>query len=231
MKMPTMTRTSRDPATVEVTPLRLDPDYAAQTAIRDLLQRKIDLVRAQLDLAAMERAGAATSKDAQVHRNFARIKAAALDATRPTTPAASTGDHPPAVVVALAALQDGPPKRRNTLAEREQADDLVALLQAGVLVQQRVIDDIASTLSWEHAKRVQAQHRARMADIMEGARALSAAVEAEAAMVNATVAAGMTWRFDINPRPIPPAAADLGRGADWGSQISTFRRDLEEMTK
>jgi hypothetical protein len=102
------------------------------------------------------------------------------------------------------------------------------ILEAAFIEVERLMEDVRADQSYVIAEHLVAAHQTILRSVWEAAAALSAAIEQERGLYASVLVAGYEGRPDVLRRPALDGASRLGTLAEWDSQISEFRRRLEE---
>jgi hypothetical protein len=215
-----------------VSPLIDHPEYQRLAGLRRALsagladrQREIDLAALEAEL-ARPTSGSARGPRADMMR--ARAEQLRRSLPRPVEPAAVPDGLPPSIARALALLQGEkavPQQDRSTRLKnlREEVVTIEAAL-TGVTV---LLDELKSEQTHKAATALLPSHRAALAQIYEAAVAFSAAVQAEREIIVGLINAGYDAAEHVLQRPGFPAASRIGTLKEHDSEISFFRRRLE----
>jgi hypothetical protein len=105
----------------------------------------------------------------------------------------------------------------------------IEVLRPAIAKQQELVDRLRGELSIAAAETVQARHRKALANILEAARALVAAANAERAIRGELLDLGFELSDSVVPAPRLAAPLILGDESFHDSAISFYRRQLEDL--
>jgi hypothetical protein len=142
------------------------------------------------------------------------------------------GGLPPEVQRALAVLNNdetalkGPPKSAGRMA---QLQDAKVVFEAGIRAVEGQLEELRATAAYEQATRIQKRHGELLVELFRAAQRLSEKAIEEQSSRAAFTNAGHPPRWDLLPAPgVLGAILVLGREAEWESQISEYRRFLQQ---
>jgi hypothetical protein len=118
---------------------------------------------------------------------------------------------------------------RSTQTKLAALEEKIRILRPAIAKQQELVDQFRGELSVEAAKLVQDRHRKALAKILEAARALIAAANAERRIRGELLELGFEAIDSIVPPPRLAAPLVLGDEGFYDSPIAHFKRQLEEL--
>lgn len=219
------------PKTKSIVPLADDPEYAREARVLRLLEDGLAGVEHAVDRFELELhfARAGLSSGGREKQGLARLKEL-RKTTKPAPVPAGVSSATAAVERGLARLRGErsglPDDWRARLAEAREDREI---LGAAVGAQQEICDRIKALKSAELAERLRDRHREIVLRLFRGLQEVAAAADVERAFFGELLVAGYDYRFDVLPRPTVPAVSMLGSETAHESQISSFRRLLEEL--
>jgi hypothetical protein len=210
----------------EIQPLMEDAAYSRAAALHITLAAALAERNRGLEILALE-----VELNVNPRKTVLLDRLAKLRAMTPATPPLSVSPDglPPSVTNGLAAAQgaewkekpDRATKLKRLHAEKETLENAIGAVGG-------MMDDARAEASRRAAEAVLDRHRTLQRRVHDCALAFAAANNAERDLFVSLLAAGYDGRPDILRRPGLMAAAVLGSPADNDSEISRFRRRLEE---
>lgn len=220
-------------------PIESNERFASAAAILRTLQEGQRTLESRLDALRVEERLAFASTETDTQRSRMRKRLAELRAAAPST--STSGAQPdsqlPSVVsAALELLRTGvAPARGDTrrtrkdfAQDRERLEDDREIVHRAIVFQQSAVDAVHGDLSADAERARGAAHRERVLAIYRAAQEFAAKVDALREADAEYTGAGYGRRYDLNPAPMMRSALILGSEADWDSEISRVRRQLEE---
>jgi hypothetical protein len=166
-------------------------------------------------------------REQDARARLARRKAELEILDEPVAP--KPGDLAPEITRALETLAGDAPKslpkpevRLAALAEKRD------ILDAGLRAVEERLGELRSEVSYGEALKLQKRHCTLMVAQFRAAQAFTEASEAERSLRVAYTNAGYSPRYDVLPGGQLSAALVLGLESDFSSQISSFRRFLQD---
>jgi hypothetical protein len=216
----------------QIQPLDQHPEYrrlaTLHRAIRAALddrQRRIDLLSIEAELARLGRP-ASGQRIALLREHAERLR---LVTPEPKPEAPTPEGLSPTIARALLLVRGdavAEPEDRESTAKRLRNEQRT--LDAALREIDQMLDAVRAEQSRIVAEQVLPQHRAILRSVFDAAAALAAAVEAERRMYANILTMGYEGRPDILRRPALDGASRLGTLAEYESDISRFRRRLQE---
>ncbi len=232
------TRTARpDPAETVIPQLRDDPEYAAAAALlaafRDRLAQ-IERDRQIIDYEAHFAGRAPESdgeSDAQLRRRLAELRAAAQGVAPVAPVAAAKSPAPSPAIAAARAMLAGEvvPAAPDHRARLLQLDHDRAIVMAAITAQTEAVDAIAGELTLKYATQLRPAWNALQLEMYRAAQELARSAARVREFRAAITAAGIGSRSDILAMPNVRAPLILGSESQFDSEISGWRRILENM--
>jgi predicted nucleic acid-binding Zn-ribbon protein len=138
--------------------------------------------------------------------------------------------EPVDAIVAAQKLMAGDDAVLPTDLDREEVNlrRRLAVLSPAIRAQRERIEKIRDELSFQAALKLKRRHQASREAILEAARGLAATIEAERAVRLELLDAGLNAVDHVLPPSSLAAGVALGSEIDFDSQISRFRRLIEE---
>jgi hypothetical protein len=139
------------------------------------------------------------------------------------------GALPDSVVRALVVFESNAPKDRPSQAARlVELADMEIVVSEGIGAIRTLIDEMRGDASYEQAKALEKHHGALSLELFRAAQKFAEAAEAERSLRTAFTSAGYSPRFDVLPGPQLGAALVLGSENEFSSQLSSYRRFLQD---
>lgn len=207
-----------------------DPDYVRELALLQRLegvQRRIRLKIERLEALPHVAPGDLAGKNGE-RRQFAARRLAAIEADLALAPTdATTLESKIEAALKIEAgedlPEDVPPEERLARLRRQELALFVAVGE-----QSERVAALAGKLSYEHAEATCADHQAILREVYSAAVALARAADRERLFRIELLGRGYGWRPDVHPLPPLRALAILGREDDPASELSRWRRTLED---
>jgi hypothetical protein len=223
---------SSEPAPEPLSALAEDPEFARLLTMRRAFVAEQDDRQRQLDILAIEGelqrpTSPASGQRIQLLRE--RVAAMRLVSPAPKQDTPSPDGLPQPIARALALLAGDivqEPDDREARLKRLRSDQRILELALAAL--EPLIEDVRADRSLAVAVRLKPAHQAVLRDVWAAAAALATAIEAERRLFASVLIAGYTDRPDILMRPALNAALRLGALSEYDSEISWFRRRLED---
>ena len=218
----------------DVPPIGDDAGLARAASILRALQDGAERVRRESDALAIEWELASFSPASDgprrsMMRERAKMLRRRLAEGDAGAPAEDASDMPPAVKRALRLLDDGRvDKIQDIPARQKELSGHAEVFDAALRAQGGLVEGIRRDLSEALARRLRDQHWLLLREEFHAAEALSAATDRERAFRAKIMAAGYQWRPDLTPRPAVRSTLTLGTTASYDSEITTWRRILEQ---
>lgn len=222
-----------DPQSPAIPPLGSNPQYAEHAAVRRALMDAKAARQARLDLLVVEDGIAQESvgprKVMLAGRADALRKLAISASLKPPEPPAADDGMPADLAVALKLLSgesvEQPLDRDQR--KRELRREL-AILDAGWRAVEVLMADVRDAETARVAQSLQPEHEARLLAIYQAAAALAEAMQNERMLVSNFITSGYGDASHILRRPGLSAGTRLGSFDEHDSEISTFRRKLQD---
>jgi hypothetical protein len=199
-------------------------------SVRRSITAGIARVDAEIDYITISRylnSGNKPHREQDARARLARRKAELEIPDEPVAP--KPGDLAPEIARALETLAGDaskslpkPEARLVTLAEKRD------ILDAGLRAVEERLGELRGEVSYGEALKLQKRHCALMVAQFRAAQAFTEASEAERSLRVAYTNAGYSPRYDVLPGGQLSAALVLGVESDFSSQISSFRRFLQD---
>jgi hypothetical protein len=151
-----------------------------------------------------------------------------IESTSTTVPTADPSESP-AIQAALQVLNGKtPPPVLDHAARLAVLDREIAALELGIRAQNEIVDDLADTLTLKYAQQLKPAWDRLQVEMFRAAQELSRAAGRIQNLRARIVQAGIKSRSDILATPNVRAPLQLGTETEWGSELSTWRRLLEQ---
>jgi hypothetical protein len=140
------------------------------------------------------------------------------------------GVVPPEVKAGLEIFSAGAPKAPQNHAGRlSELADMEIVVDEAIRINAKQIEELRGQVGFEAAKQLQKKHDALCVSLFRASQKLAEAAEAERSLRVAYTSTGFRPRSDLLPAPaILSSILLLGSEADWESQISQYRRFLQQ---
>jgi len=221
-------------ADLDIPRLDQDPEHVRLSSLFRALQdgkadrqRQIDLLMIEAEI-SLPSSGSGRGPRIDALRQRAELLRQALPAPV-EAPLLDDDGLPPAIgqgVRLLAGQQVSRPPDRT--AKLKQLHDELAILEAAFRAVATLLNDVRSDRSTEVAQSLLPRHHQLLRDLYDAGVALSAAAEAERALIAALILAGYDASEMILQRPGLAAASRVGSLGSHDSDIASFRRRLIE---
>lgn len=231
--------TRGDPAETVIPRIYDDPAYAEAVALLTAFQRRLAaierdrmIITYELDFAGRQAEPASTTDSMLRARWAALVAEAAAEGSAPVAPAAAAkAPAPSAAIAAAQALLAGEPVpvAPDHRARMVQIDRDHTLIRAAIFEQAEIVDQIAAELTFQYAKQLQPAWNALQLEMYRAAQELSRSTARVRAFRSAITAAGIGSRSDILSMPNVRSPLILGNESQYDSEISGWRRILENM--
>jgi hypothetical protein len=220
----------------QVTPLADDEDYAAAVALLAALRARDERRQQELDRLALEGAfeskpnGAADGpRDKTLRERLSKLQALEDYWHQESTDPAPLNIPAPALARGLELLRGGdalPEMSRQERLDRLHREGLV--LDDAIRFQAGVVDEVRDAKSYRMCLSLKAHHDAVLLTFYRAAQALAAITDREREFRSAVIMAGYEVRPDLIGPPFISAPLMLGSERQYDSQISTYRRHLQD---
>jgi hypothetical protein len=220
---------------VGITPFHEQPAAAPLFHVRRLLTGGLERINAESDLLGIEQylAGGASKTRSNKLRQEERAARLRAELGRDTAPTVQPpGEMPPEVERALAVLNDeaaalkGPPKPAARMALLQ---DIKVIVEEAIRAVDAQLEELRRSLAYEQAVRLQKRHGALLLQLFRAAQQFSEKAAEEHLLRAAFTGAAYPPRWDLLPAPgVLGAILVLGRETEWESQLSEYRRFLEQ---
>jgi len=208
---------------------RLDDESEYQRAMELLLRlegvhRRLQLSITRLDLRQHVELGDSDGKRGDRRKQLAH-RLAAIEVELAIVPAGIESK----IEIALAVGDGGElPQSRSPTEELERLHRQELALFTAVGEQREKVEAIKARISFEHAQRTRAHHQQLLLKVYRAACDFAAAIDQERAYRIDLLNRGFTWLPGEHPLPPLRAAAVLGAESDPSSELSRWRRTLED---
>jgi hypothetical protein len=145
--------------------------------------------------------------------------------------AVKTGELPGSVVRALEVFSsaDAGKNPRTEESRLVELQNMQIIVEAGFRDVRAMLDKLRSDAAFDQAKPLQKRHAELLVALFRAGQRFSEAAAAERDLRTALTSAGYVARTDLLPAPaILSSVLTLGHEADWQSQISEYRRFLQQ---
>jgi hypothetical protein len=213
----------------QVKPLAEDPEYGRLVGLRAMIAEALADRERRLEIAAIEGELGRNPKKAVLCERLSKLKAIP-PASSPATSLGNPQDNMPAEIGRALALARG----SRVEFELDRAEEIKRLKQeqavfaTAVGCVDRMMDDRRAECSRIAAESVLDQHKEILCQIWQAAAAFSAAIDAERKLFADLLMKSFDGRPDILRRPALQSGMMLGSLLRSDSEISRFRRQLEQ---
>lgn len=218
-----------------IAPLADDPDYARETALLKALTDRNERRKRELSKLAYEAhfagkpLGKDGARDAQLRTALAKISAEPSYFDSGNTDPAPLTVPPPALARGLELLRSG--KAEPAMTRQQMLDQLHrdgGVLEEAIAHQAGVVAELKAVKSYELCLHLKTRHDAVLLAFLRAAQEFAAITDAERAFRAAVLSAGYEERPDLIGAPFITAPLHLGSERVHDSQISTYRRHLQD---
>ena len=219
-----------------VAPLADDPEYAAAVALLAALRARDERRQQELDRLALERhfenkpsAMSDGARDAMLRQRLVKLLELPSYWHQEGTDPAPTTIPAPALARGLELLRGG-----DVSPELSRAERLGRLHREGMILdeairfQTGVVDELRNEISYRVCSELRGHHDAVLLTFYRAAQALAAITDRERDFRSAVITAGYEVRPDLISPPFITAPLMLGSEKQYDSQISAYRRHLQD---
>lgn len=213
-----------------------DPDFIRENALLVAFRARDNRRRQEQERLALEAEFSTKATDTKDGPRAARLRArlTMLNGLPDYFTAPSSDPEPltipkPALARGLEMLRGGEAKPEMTRAEkleRLHRDGLV--LEEAIRFQAEVVNELRATKSYEVCVALKEHHDAVLLAFFRAAQAFAAVTDRERQFRAAVIEAGYEARHDLIGPPFITASLMLGSEQQHDSQVSTYRRHLQE---
>jgi hypothetical protein len=209
------------------------PLLAIERTLTTSLQRikdERDLIHVERYLSgAMQGLAAPTGEKAKEFRERRDKLKAKLKVGTAEPPAPKADALPETIVRALEVFSDKPVKDRPAPGARlAELDEMEIVVSAGIYDISALIAALRGDAGYDQAAALQKHHGALSLQLFRAAQKFAEAAEAERSLRTAFTSAGYSPRYDVLPGMQLSAVLVLGSESDYASQLSQYRRFLQD---
>jgi hypothetical protein len=217
------------PKKLTVDRLDTDPLYATEAATLRVLTDGLTRIERESDVLRLEEHLQRSPDGPRSGILRDRLKKQRGAPKKPAEAATLTAGSPAEVTAALALVHTGAQVERRVDRPKQiqRLEDDAAVVRAGIMQQQQIVDEIRGTASAALAGKLREEHRGVVLQQFRTLQAAAAAHDELRQFRSSFLSAGFEFRSDLLPEPMVRAAMILGSEADHDSEISRTRRLLE----